>query len=664
MTVVANLAKAIKSRRHFVRLFWVGTLLVNLFVVGVVALVIVESREREERQAVALTENYSRILEEALAGFLSKIDITLLTVSDEIARQMSHGGIDETALEAFLAQQDRHIPEALGLRVVDAQGIIRYAVNDIRVSNVSIADRPQFIRLRDDPEAGLVFSKPMMGRAAEKWLITLGRRINNPDGTFAGDVHVAVAVDHFIAMFSRINLGPQGNIGLWDHNSLIARYARNDAHGATVGNATPSDQLRALLDSDQKAAAYHARSGVDGITRAFYFRQVANYPLHLIVGLADEDYLAQWRADSLRIAGLAGLFVIATLLVALLADRGWRRREADQQALLEQKAAYAAQLERSSRDAEAARRHSDLILVSAGEGICGVDLEGKVVFVNPAARQMFGWDEDEGIGLDLHSQTHHHKADGSIYPRSDCPIFKTLNDGQRRQVKDNLYWRKDGTPFPVEFTVAAMEQDGKISGAVNVFRDITARKKLEERIMHMAMFDELTGLPNRSFLSDALRRIAALTVRRHEEAGILYVDLDGFKCINDRMGHAAGDLVLREVAARLGAGVRAEDVVARLGGDEFLVVTQTGSENAREHCIALAQRLIDAVSQPIFLPGGMAEVGASVGIAIFSERESSIERCIQKADAAMYQAKKAGKGSYALADPAEESPVPETLRSD
>lgn len=654
-TVITGFAQSIKSRRGFIRLLWTGTLLVNFFVIGMVALVVEQNRERETAQAAILTENYSRILEEDLAGFISKIDITLLSVKEEVTRQMSLGSIDEKELNAFLALQDTHIPEALGLRVVDAQGLIRYAVNDVKVRNASIADRPQFIRLRDDPAAGLVISKPVFGRTAQKWLITLGRRIDNPDGSFGGDVHVAVAVDRFIDLFSRIELGPRGNIGLWDQTSLIARYSKDDPHGASIGLATPSAQLHVLLGSGQTAAPYHTRSGVDGISRSFYFRQVSNYPLYLVVGLADDDYLAQWRRNSLGIAALAGLFLVGTLLSAWLVYRGWERREADRQALVRQEADYTARLERSHQEAEAARRHSELILTSVGEGICGVDLKGRVVFVNPAARKMFGWAEDEGIGLDLHAETHHHGSDGQPSARADCAVFKTLRDGERRQVKDGIYWRKDGTSFPVEFTVAAMELDGKISGAANIFRDITERKQLEERVTHMALFDELTGLPNRAYLADALQRTAAIALRRQEAAGILFVDLDGFKGVNDTMGHAAGDSVLREVASRLGACVRAEDVVARLGGDEFLVLTLSATERAEENCIVLAERIIQAIRQPIPLAEGIAQVGASIGIAIFPKCQDSIERCIQKADAAMYKAKNAGRGCYALADTVEPS---------
>lgn len=650
MTAIESLAGSINRRRRFIRLLWMGCLLINVFVVATVTLVLQRNRDRETSQAIELSENYALILSQDIARFISKIDVTLLTVSEEVTRQMAAGAINEAELNAFLLRQDAHIPEALGLRVVDAAGVIRYAVSEVQVHQASIADRPQFIRLRDDPQAGLVISKPIMGRAAQKWLITLSRRLNSSNGEFAGEVHVAVSIDQIREMFGRIRLGPKGNVALWDTTSVIARYSPQDTSGASIGVSTPSPQLRQLLATDQDAASYHTRSGVDGVEKTFSMHRVDSYPLYLVVGLADEDYLREWRGDAEAVAVLVVLFVLVSALGAAMLYRSWQHRESDHQALLQQEAEYTARLENSRRDADAARLRSELILDSAGEGICGVDCAGKVVFVNPAARKMYGWADGEGIGLDLHALTHHRTAAGEQYALSDCAVQMTLKDGERRTIKDDVFWRKDGCAFPVEYTVAAMAQDGVISGAVTIFRDITERKILEERITHMAMFDELTGLPNRSFLADALQRTVAVALRRQEVVGILYVDLDAFKAVNDQMGHAAGDAVLREVAARLLACVRAEDVVARLGGDEFLVITQADSGNVLENCIGLARRIIETVSQPIELPEGRAVVGASIGIAEYPSGEASIERCIQHADTAMYRAKNRGKGQFALAD--------------
>jgi PAS domain S-box-containing protein len=549
MTGDPGLVASVKRRHGYIRLLWLGVCLVNVFVIGMAVLVIEQSRAEKIAQAVTLTESYSRILEESLAGFISKIDISLHMLGDEVMRQMASGGIDQKALEAYIAHQDTLVPEALGLRVVDAQGIIRYAVNDVKVRNVSIADRPQFIRLRDDPDAGLVFSAPVMGRAAEKWMITLGRRVNHPGGSFAGDVHVAVSVDNFIAMFSKVDLGEHGNVGLWDKNNLIARYTKSDFKGATVGRSTPSAELKALLNSDQTVAQYHTRSGVDGIFRTFHFRQVNHYPLYLVVGLADDDYLEDWRKESLGIIALSGLFLLATLVATILINRGGKRSEAHQDALLRQDAEYTAKLEESNRATEAAWRQSELILSSAAEGICGIDLDGKVVFVNPAAQKMFGWSAEEGVGLDLHALTHHHHGNGNTFATRDCEVFKTLHDGLRRHVSDSLYWRKDGTSFPVEFTVSPVERDGKITGAVNVFREIAERKKIEEELeQHQRHLEGLVQQRTSELMQTEARSSHIL---QSSADGLYGVDCDGvITFINPAackiLGYSAEQLIGRE----------------------------------------------------------------------------------------------------------------------
>jgi PAS domain S-box-containing protein len=551
------------------RLLWLGVCLINLFVIGMTVLVIERNHAEKVAQAVTLTESYSRILEESLSGFISKIDLSLHMLGDEVSRQMASGGINQKTLESFIAHQDALIPEALGLRVVDAQGTIRYAVNDVKVRNASIADRPQFIRLRDDPNAGLVFSAPIMGRAAEKWMITLGRRINNPDGSFAGDVHVAVSVDNFIAMFSKVDLGERGNVGLWDRSNLIARYTKLDTHGATVGRSTPSAELRALLNSDKSAAQYHTRSGVDGISRTFHFRQVDQYPLYLIVGMADDDYLEDWRNDSLAIAVLSGLFVLVTLISTIVISRGWKRSEANQEALIRQDAEYTAKLEASNRATEAAWRQSELILSSAAEGICGVDLDGKVVFVNPAAQKMFGWSEGEGVGLDLHALTHHHDADGNPVPGTDCAVFKTLHDGQQRHVGDSLYWRMDGTSFPVEFTVSSVERDGAITGAVNVFRDISERKQIElELEQHQR---HLEGLVQ--------QRTSELMQTEARASHILHSSADGLYGID-----CAGVITFINPAACAILGYTAEQVIGRAAHGLFHHSRPDGSPYPPAEC--------------------------------------------------------------------------------
>lgn len=644
------LAAPSSRRRRVIHLLWLGVALADIFVLALATVLVMQGRASEEQEARGLTANYSRILEESLRGVFGKIDLVLQTVQDEAEREIARGGIQEEEMNRFLARQDARLPEALGLRVTDAQGIIRYGVKDIRVAHASIADRPQFLRMKNDPRAGLVISRPVMGRAAQKWMITLSRRLNDPQGRFAGDVHVAVGIDYFLAMFSQVDLGEKGNIGLWERDALIARYTKADARGASAGSTTPSPELYRLLHSGQEEAFYHTRSGVDGIDRSFHFRHIRGFPLYFVVGLAESDYLAQWRQSSRDTLLTALLFVVASWAVAGFISRSWRRQEADQEALHRQERDYSAKLQQAVAEARHAQQLSESILTSAGEGICGVDREGRVMFVNPAARRMFGWQAEEGLGWQLHPTTHHHHPDGQAYAPEDCPIHQTLADGLSRQIKDDVYWRKDGRAFPVEYNVAAICQEGRITGAVNVFRDITERKELEERITHLALFDTLTGLPNRASLAEAIPRLAAAMAQQQARTGLLYVDLDGFKGINDTLGHNAGDRVLQETAQRMKSCLRADDLIVRLGGDEFLVLSPGGAPT-REGLEQQAQRLMERIHQPIPLTGKNVCIGASIGMALYPEDDPDLEHCIQRADDAMYQAKRAGKGCYRWVSP-------------
>lgn len=134
------------------------------------------------------------------------------------------------------------------------------------------------------------------------------------------------------------------------------------------------------------------------------------------------------------------------------------------------------------REAEHARQDREMILSAPQEGICGLDGDGRITFINPSARRLLGWADDEGVGLALHGAVHHHRSDGTAYPSCECPMFLTLRDGQPREVMDEVYWRKDGTSFPVEYSVSAIRRDDVTTGVVVVFRDITQRRAIEQAL--------------------------------------------------------------------------------------------------------------------------------------------------------------------------------------
>ena len=182
---------------------------------------------------------------------------------------------------------------------------------------------------------------------------------------------------------------------------------------------------------------------------------------------------------------------------------------------------------------------------------------------------------------------------------------------------------------------------GVVSHYSAIFYDVTERKALEDKLDHLAHYDNLTGLPNRMLLQDRLEQAIAIAERQRQKFALLFIDLDGFKEVNDAVGHPAGDEVLKIVAQRLLALVRGMDSAARLGGDEFVVIlTDIGNgENAGR----VAQKIIESLEQPCLVAGLSLSVSASIGVSIYPNDEMVANELLRSADEAMYKAKRGGK---------------------
>lgn len=291
-----------------------------------------------------------------------------------------------------------------------------------------------------------------------------------------------------------------------------------------------------------------------------------------------------------------------------------------------------------------ATKKNEQILASIGEGIYGIDREGKIIFVNPAAEQLIGWTPKELIGQEQHKIIHHSKADGSIYPHQECPILASLSDGQTRRIDTEVFWRKDGSSFPVEYICTPIWEHCELSGAVVSFRDITEHKKALEKICFLANHDSLTSLPNRHLFIDSLKKALERARRYEHMVALLFIDLDGFKTINDNLGHDAGDLVLIEIAHRIQSNLRESDSVARIGGDEFVAILD--QINDPQIPSRIAGKLLSSIKQNMTIEGLNINMTASIGISLYPLHALSSIDLLKIADQAMYLAKKSSKGIH------------------
>jgi diguanylate cyclase (GGDEF)-like protein/PAS domain S-box-containing protein len=290
------------------------------------------------------------------------------------------------------------------------------------------------------------------------------------------------------------------------------------------------------------------------------------------------------------------------------------------------------------------------ILETAAEGIVSVDAEGKIQSFNRAAQRIFGYSQNEAIGnsLTFLSPPPHRE-------RHDDFLARYLQTGQldfMGKIVELQGMRKDGTIFPME----VMLSEVKLS-ATHLFtamiRDVSEQKVTQQRIEHLAHYDALINLPNRSLFLDRLNQSIITAKRNQCSIALLFLDLDGFKNVNDELGHHFGDLLLAKVAERLSFGVRESDTLARLGGDEFTLILNAAQEY--EDVAVVAEKLIESINEPFYLDGHTVQIGASIGIARYPRDADTKATLIVVADRAMYAAKHAGKNTYRFGVPVGEA---------
>ncbi len=297
------------------------------------------------------------------------------------------------------------------------------------------------------------------------------------------------------------------------------------------------------------------------------------------------------------------------------------------------------QRKRSEEAMRASGQRIRAVLDNVVDGLITFDEEGCIESFNPAAQRLFGYEAGEVIGHDLKlliAESHH----ADFIPQ----LKNTLRPGTRHATSaayETQGRRKDASVFPLEFSINQVRLgNGRLY--IGLLRDITERKALTEALEYQALHDSLTGLPNRTFVVDRLEQAVLAAQRERQAKALLVLDLNGFKEVNDTLGHHQGDRVLQEVARRLRRVLRKADAVGRLGGDEFAVLPAGATDTPR--AILIAEKVLQAVEAPFQLGEHTVDIGASIGIAIYPDHGEDATTLARHADIAMYVAKRARSG--------------------
>lgn len=580
-----------------------------------------EQRELRDR-AFANTAAQARTYADQIERNISQLDYIMQSLL--FYRQKNGGALRlEEQVDAGL------VPAAarISISVFDQYGMLVTSTLAEPKSRQGVASRAYFKAHATSPSKALAISNPMKSIVSERNVMILSRRIEDADGGFAGVLAIAVDPEFLVSFVDDTKLGRDDFVSIRNADgSFVAAKSRN---GLRVND--PIFQNTSPVTEPTGATVREAARYKDGKARIVAWHTVDGYPLVSIVGVSEgalqETYLPRYREIQL-IAG------IGSLVLALIAAGCMRHA-----ALRVWRAHHMREVHESYRIAtENARDGFYMLRPLYGPNREIVDF--LIEDCNERGAMYRGMAREILIGKTL----------SAMLPT----LFEShMLVACRQAMADGLY--EDEIQLPQHGSRASQWLQRRLvrtsAGLAVTLRDITESRLHQEALEQMANADALTSLPNRYWLTSYL----PAAVEQAREAGrllaVMFVDLDDFKNINDTLGHAAGDELLKAAALRLNAVIRPEDRVARLGGDEFTIIVQAAQ--TREEVAAVAERVIETLWQPFVLGGGKRQhvVHASVGVSVYPEDGADGEALLKHADIAMYAAKGAKKGSYRFFEP-------------
>ena len=458
------------ARTTFLTRLITGFVVINALIMLIAAVSLYQSHEQARERAAMLVSDLAQVLEQSVSGIVQRVDLSLLNSVDEMTELLAKRADAET-VNAHIRRQFERLADLDSLRFADAEGRVVYGTGVDGAPSISVADRDYFLLARDDAQAGLIISKPVIGRISGKWVVNLARRVNLRDGSFAGVVYAVIALDHIQSLFRVVDIGAGGIISFRDRDlEMIAHYPQEE--NWTVGNRNVSKQFLAAIGRNPEAGTYTARTGADQAERMVSYRKVDHYPGYLVVAIGMDDYLADWRRESVRLALLAGLVLAATGLWSRLAYTNWRR-QADATAALE---ISNAELERGEERLRALFTLSPL-------GMARNSPDGRYIEANQAFLDITGYSLDE-----LRQRTYWDLTPDS-YRDEDMARVKLIEGKRRVGPYEKEYIRRDGSHVPVRLSVMMVTGDDGVPYLWAIVEDISEHKRAEaETLLAASVF--------------------------------------------------------------------------------------------------------------------------------------------------------------------------------
>jgi len=636
--------------RPFIVVLGLAVLLVNGLALAGAAFGLSELKERDtlraEMQGTALVQAIRQNIDDTV----EKIDIALAMIADRLDSEARKSGPAEAVVVVGLMDQIRYLLKASeDVSVTDANGAVIFHMGHERPVSFSVTDRPYFQEIKAGGQTGLVVTRPIKSRLTGGDVLIFARAYHDRNGAFAGIVVMPVSLDYFRRQISAFPLKDGSFLSLRsDDLSPIVRVPEAsaiDPRAAGEAADVPA-ALRQMIADGRDRGTVDARNLADGAGRIYAVARLSAAPIYVVHDFSERLALDQWRHLRDVTLGMVGLFLASTLLAAGMILHYWRKERLN-----------AAELHDSNTSLRVAIQdlrelHKSILAARevGGFGTYALDLRDDTWIRSPEQEAIFG------IGPDFPRTG---EAWRGLMPEDDrarlVAYFYDYACGKRLAFDLEYRIRRpsDGAMRWIH-GVGKLELDdsGVPTRLIGAVKDVTEQKENHDRMAYLAYHDSLTGLPNRALLVDRIHQAMAQATRHADLLAVCYLDLDGFKPVNDRWGHEVGDRVLVEVAERLLRVTRSGDTVARMGGDEFVVLLcRLGAES---ELAEIAARMLAAIAQPYTdsETGIVAHLTLSMGVTLFPRDPSEEpDALLRHADQALHEAKRTGKNRLCQFDP-------------
>ncbi|MFN4360558.1 MAG: diguanylate cyclase [Hylemonella sp.] len=610
-----------------------GVLASGLFVLGLLLTwQLRESHDSAVQHAIGNADNLAQALQGQFTATLRRLDANLQSLAAELPQAALRREAAERSrvqVEALLRRYTHNFPDVGAYFVWDAEGRHLYNSSGMPVQpeRSSIAQRRGYQQLRSDPGARITFSDAIRGIVTGQQSIALYVPVRDAQGRMLAVLTATLDLERISQGIDQLRI-PEGSVVFMrrsdDHKLVVRHPSKESELNKPVRNA-----IQQRIDGGEMAGRDRFQAVTDGEYRLYGFRKLEGYPFYIVVGLAERGALVAWRKNAIVVASVMVLMGLALGLALWHLSRIEQQREA------------------ARREAQRAHALLQEAIDSISAGIVIYDPQDRLVTCNRAQRALFR-DMDElfsSPGRTFEDLTHEGLRRG---------LFPEAGDAPQAWVADRLHQHRaaDGVPHELalgdgrwlQFSEHRTPQGYTVGTRI----DITERKRLEVELRELASTDVLTGLPNRrqfmQRLESEIERVRRGTTR---EACVLMLDLDHFKRVNDRHGHAVGDSLLRHFARLLGEELRTTDTAGRMGGEEFAVILPGSSLGAAQ---TFAQRLCDRLaSQPLTVDAARVEATVSIGIAAIAGDDLTPDAVLSRADEALYRAKTEGRNRVQLA---------------